>query len=230
MFLARCPHLSSSDGWRRGPDRREDTRRWPALAPALDDLEPYSAEDGVYSPTVSLVDAFGDLLAVLNDDRRAHVLAVGRKAESAVEQLAPALRADVVTAAVLHDIGYGHVDTGLHALDGARFLKRVGFAAVVCHLVAHHTASTVEAEERGIDLAVYSEFTVGQDLGTAHALLWWADMTTGPQGQDVTVEDRLDEIAARYGPGDVVTRFIGRARPALLAAGQSPSGSIQVRC
>jgi hypothetical protein len=50
---------------------------------------------------------------------------------------------------------------------------------VVCHLVAHHTASTVGAEERGLDLSLGADFAVGQDLGTAHAVLWWADMTTG---------------------------------------------------
>ena len=179
---------------------------------------------------VALVESYGDLLAALKDDRRTHSLAVGRKAEAAAARIAPALRADVAVAAVLHDIGYGHVETGLHPLDGARFLTRAGFSPVVCNLVAHHSASTYEAEERGIDLAVYADFAVGQDLSEAHAVLWWADMTTGPQGQDVTVEDRLSEICARYGPDDVVTRFINRARPLLVAAGQSPYGSIQVRC
>ena len=133
-------------------------------------------------------------------------------------------------AAVLHDIGYGHVESGFHPLDGARFLARAGFSAVVCNLVVHHSASTYEAEERGIDLAVYADFAVDQDLSEAHSVLWWADMTTGPQGQDVAVEDRLSEICARYGHDDVVTRFINRARPVLVAAGQSPYGSIQVRC
>lgn len=85
-----------------------------------------------------------------------------------------------------------------------------------------------QAEERKLDLTVYEEFVVDQDLGAAHAVLWWADLTTGPQGQDVTVEERLDEICDRYGPDDVITRFITRARPVLLAAGQSPTGSIQV--
>lgn len=103
----------------------------------------------------------------------------------------------------MHDIGYGHLDSGLHALDGARFLAAEGFSPIVCSLVAHHTASTFSAEERGIDLTAYRVFQVPQDLGSAHAVLWWADMTTGPQGQDVTVEDRLDEICSRYGPGDV---------------------------
>ena len=179
---------------------------------------------------VRLVESYGDLLAALKNARRAHSLAVGRKAEAAAAGLAPALRADLTAAAVLHDIGYGHVETGFHPLDGARFLARAGFSAVVCNLVVHHSASTYEAEERGIDLAIYADFAVGQDLSEAHAVLWWADLTTGPQGQDVTVEDRLAEICSRYGANDVITRFINRARPVLLAAGQSAYGSIRVRC
>ena len=178
----------------------------------------------------TLVESYGDQLAALTDDRRAHSLAVGRKAEAAAAGIAPALRADLTAAAVLHDIGYGHVETGFHPLDGARFLARAGFSPVVCNLVVHHSASTYEAEERRIDLVVYADFAVDQDLSEAHGVLWWADMTTGPQGQDVTVEDRLEEICMRYGPGHVVTRFIGRASPVLLSAGQSPYAAIQVRC
>ena len=178
-----------------------------------------------------LVDSFEDLLGALHVDRRAHSLAVGRKVESEVSRVHRSVRAELVAAAaVLHDIGYGHPDSGLHALDGARFLAAEGFSPVVCNLVAHHTASTYEANERGVDLAAYAAFRVTQDLSAAHALLWWADMTTGPQGQDVTVEDRLAEISSRYGPGDTVTRFIERARPVLLAVGQAPAGSIQVPC
>lgn len=175
-----------------------------------------------------LVEMFGDELSVLAADRRAHSLAVGRKTAGVADLVPAALRADLVTAATLHDVGYGHRVSGFHALDGARYLAAVGFSPVVCHLVVHHSASTMEAEERGLDLGLYDEFAVDQDLSAAHAVLWWADMTTGPQGQDVTVEDRLDEICARYGPDDVVTRFIGRARAVLLRAGQSPVGSIHV--
>lgn len=138
--------------------------------------------------SLGLVDSFEDLLDVLEDERRAHSLAVGRKVEREAHGLRPSVRAEVVAAAVLHDIGYAHPDTGLHALDGARFLAAEGFSPVVCNLVAHHTASTYEAAERGIDLAAYRAFWISPDLSEAHAVLWWADMTTGPQGQDVTVE------------------------------------------
>jgi hypothetical protein len=74
-------------------------------------------------------------------------VAVGRKAEAAAVRIAPALRADVTVAAVLHDIGYGHVHIGFHPLEGARFFAREGFSPLVCNrfsplvcnLVAHHS-------------------------------------------------------------------------------------------
>lgn len=172
-----------------------------------------------------------DLLDALTPARRAHSLAVGRKVAAVASRVPAALRSDLVAAAVLHDVGYAHPDTGFHPLDGARFLQAEGFSRRVCHLVVHHSASTWEAEERGLSLDVYADFAVEEvDLGPAHAVLWWADMTTGPRGADVTVEDRLAEIQTRYGPDHLVTRFVRRARPVLLAAGQSPVGSIRVPC
>jgi hypothetical protein len=172
---------------------------------------------------------FGELLVALDDERRAHSIAAGRRAESAVAVLNAGLRSDVVVAATLHDIGYAHPWLDFHPLDGARFLAEQGFSKTICHLVAHHSASTYEAEDRGISLAAYRDFAVSRnDLGPAHAVVWWADLTTGPQGQLMTVEQRLDDIADRHG-SDVVARSAQRIRSILLAAGQSPVGSIQVR-
>ncbi|MGS0684606.1 HD domain-containing protein [Nakamurella sp. GG22] len=164
-----------------------------------------------------------------------HSIAVGRKVSS-IAHLAPArLRPDLIVAGTLHDIGYGHPTSGFHPIDGARYLAGLGFSSLVCHLVAHHSASSDEAEERGISAAVFEQFAVDdprlggmESVGRAHAALWWADLTTGPQGQDMVVEDRLDEICGRYGPDDTVTRFINRVRQKLINAGQSPIGSIQV--
>jgi hypothetical protein len=157
--------------------------------------------------------ALKDWLAVWEPDRRAHSVEVGLKAASVAWMVDEGLRQELQVAAVLHDIGYAHPVTDFHALDGARFLARQGLSRVVCHLVVHHSASSLEAVERGIDLSVYDQFATDRDLGQAHQLLWWADMTTGPTGETITVEERLDEICSRYGPDDVVTRFITRARP-----------------
>ena len=169
---------------------------------------------------------FAELLADLERDRQAHCTEVGRKVARVSSRAPEWVRSELVAAAMLHDIGYAHPDTGFHALDGARFLHAAGFSPVVCCLVLNHSASTYEAEVRGIAPSIYAEFAVDQDLTSVHPLLWWADMTTGPQGQTVTVEQRLAEICERYGPEDLVTEFISRARPVLLAAGQPLTGSI----
>ena len=56
-------------------------------------------------------------------------------------------------AAWLHDIGYVPelAQTGMHGLDGARYLRDVQHAEpLLCRLVAHHSCAVIEAEERGL--------------------------------------------------------------------------------
>jgi len=98
----------------------------------------------------------------------------------------------------------------------ARFLRRIGASDRITGLVAYHTAALTEAEERGLDAVLAEEFRF-EDSATADAL-WYCDLTTGPDGQPLTVERRLLEIQQRYGPGHIVTRFADRARSSLLAA------------
>jgi S-adenosyl methyltransferase/HD domain len=64
-------------------------------------------------------------------------------------------------AAWLHDIGYlpELAGTGLHALDGARYLRDVQHALpMLCRLVAHHSCAVIEAEERDLADALRREF------------------------------------------------------------------------
>jgi len=171
---------------------------------------------------------YDDELAVLDEERRAHSIAVGFKAAGAAQLVSPELRSDLVAAATLHDIGYGYPTTGFHALDGARHLAEAGYSPLVCHLVVHHSASGLEAAERGLEPAIFDPFGIDRDVGPAHSVLWWADMTTGPGGEDMTVEERLKDICGRYESDDIISRFVRRARDVLLAAGQSPTGSIQI--
>ena len=64
-------------------------------------------------------------------------------------------------AAWLHDIGYlpDLARTGLHGLDGARYLRDVQHAdPMLCRLVAHHSCAVIEAEERGLADLLRREF------------------------------------------------------------------------
>lgn len=155
----------------------------------------------------------GDLLAGALPRRWSHSQGVGRKAESIGRVLGG--DADLLTcAAWLHDIGYAPklVDTGLHALDGARYLRDVEHADPrLCALVAHHSCAHIEARHRGLGDKLAAEFEpVGGLLSDA---LTYCDMTTTPVGEPTSVEKRLTEILSRYGPGDVVTESITEAAP-----------------
>lgn len=148
--------------------------------------------------------------------RWAHTQGVARQART----LAPILgdQADLLEAAAwLHDIGYAPdlVDTGFHPLDGARYLRDTRQAnSGLTRLVAHHTCALIEARERGLGVELVTEFA--PDPPRLSEFLLYCDMTTTPDGQPATVRERLSEIRDRYGPGNVVTRFIDLAEPVLI--------------
>src|SRR5436189_6365928 len=143
--------------------------------------------------------------------RWAHSQGVAARARG----LAPVLGADadlLQAAAWLHDIGYapGLAATGLHQLDGARYLRDAQHAdALLCRLVAHHSCAIIEAGERGLADVLSSEFDPAPDVRAS--VLTCCDMTTRPDGELVRVEQRLTEIRDRYGPGHLVSRSIQRA-------------------
>jgi putative nucleotidyltransferase with HDIG domain len=150
--------------------------------------------------------------------RWAHVQGVAAQARS----LAPTLGADaelLEAAAWLHDIGYlpELAASGLHGLDGARYLRDVQHAdPTLCRLVAHHSCAVIEADERGLADLLRREFDPApQPLADA---LTFCDMTTSPDGQQVHVTRRLAEIHHRYGSGHLVSRSIHRATPLILQA------------
>ncbi|MDG4795446.1 HD domain-containing protein [Micromonospora sp. WMMD1082] len=149
-----------------------------------------------------------------------HVQAVAAKAERISAAVPVDDRQVLVASAWLHDIGYSPdlVDTGFHPLDGGRWLRRAHHDDRVAALVAHHSCAWLEAEERGLDKVLTAEFA-REDTPVTDALCF-CDLTTGPDGQDFEVHARLAEIRSRYGAGHVVTRFIVRAEPEIVAAVQ----------
>ncbi|MFI5783426.1 HD domain-containing protein [Nocardia sp. NPDC051570] len=169
-----------------------------------------------------------ELLEPLTNARRAHSIEVGRKVESRSDLLPKEIRSMTILAAYLHDVGYGHPIIGFHPIDGANLLQSQGFPECVCHIVAFHSASRVEADVRGLGKAIFEPFQAPDVPGLAQAtdLVWWADMTTGPNGETLTFDERIDEILTRYEEGSVVHTAITRAEPLLRAAVQRASGSM----
>ena len=83
----------------------------------------------------------------------------------------------------LHDIGHMPrlAVTGLHALDGARYLRDAQHAdAMLYRLVAQHSCAIVEAGERGLADVWGLEFEPAPHV--LSDALTFCDMTTSPDG------------------------------------------------
>jgi hypothetical protein len=84
----------------------------------------------------------------------------------------------------LHDIGYapGLAVTGLHVLDGARYLRDARHAdTMLSRLVAHHSYAIVEAGKRGLAGVLVLEFEPAPHV--LSAVLTYCEMTTSPDGE-----------------------------------------------
>lgn len=83
----------------------------------------------------------------------------------------------LLAAAYLHDVGYAPelMRAGFHPLDGARFVREAGHERLA-GLVAHHSASDAQAEERGLAEQL-AQFPAEHSL-VARALTY-CDLTTG---------------------------------------------------
>jgi hypothetical protein len=160
--------------------------------------------------------AGGQLAGVL-PRRWAHVQGVARRAHVAAALFSVEDGELLIGAALLHDIGYAYelVAAGFHPLDGARYLREVGGPDRLLGLVANHSCAIMEAELRGLSVEL-AEF--GDEKTALRDALWWADMTTTPDGGKTTLAERAAEIQSRYGPDDIVSRFIRRAWDDLNAA------------
>jgi HD superfamily phosphodiesterase len=148
--------------------------------------------------------------------RWVHTQAVAKRASEIGGVVTIDDRPTLVAAAYLHDIGYATelAETGFHPLDGAIWLRAQGLERLAS-LVAHHSGARFEAAARGYAerLAAFSE----EQTAVADALTY-CDLTTGPNGERISVASRLNEIKARYGPASLVTQAINAATDTLEAA------------
>ena len=100
-------------------------------------------------------------------------------------------------------------------------------SSLLCRLVANHTGALIEAEERGLAAQLAAEFPVVD--GVLSDALTFCDVTTDPYGRPTTVEERLAEIHARYGPGHLVSRSIARSSDQLRDAANAIDRLVQPR-
>ena len=105
---------------------------------------------------------------------------------------------------------------------------------LVVSLIAHHTGADAEADERGLGEAMYDFVSPPRDVLD---VVTFADLTTSPDGDLISAEDRVAEILSRYEKDDPVHAAVSRSAPELLASvsriyerlEQAPAGSAQPR-
>ena len=147
-----------------------------------------------------------DLLRAELPRRWAHVQKVAARAGRLSEFLGD--DAELLHAAAwLHDVGYASAlaSTRFHPLDGARYLATTDVPSRLVGLVAFHSSAAAEAEALGLtdEMVGYSdERTLTRDL------LWYADMTIGPDGQCMDFAERMADVRERYAPDHYVVRAL----------------------
>ena len=81
---------------------------------------------------------------------------------------------------MLHDMGYEFIESNAsHAAVGGQILQRSGYKYYK-------------------EIALHGDETV-ENMSDELFILNCADMSTGPSGEDFTFEERLNEIALRFG-------------------------------
>ncbi|MBB5868792.1 putative nucleotidyltransferase with HDIG domain [Allocatelliglobosispora scoriae] len=134
-----------------------------------------------------------------------HTQGVAARAEEIAEAVHPADREVLIAAAWLHDIGYSPAlhESGFHPLDGAQYLAAHDWPLRLCALVAHHSGAIYVAEQVGLASELV-EFAV--EVSPVADALTYADQTTGPAGQPMSMADRMAEMLARHGDGSAQAR------------------------
>ncbi len=157
-----------------------------------------------------------------------HVRGVAAQARQVVAAVPGDDHELLIAAAYLHDIGYapGLSVTGFHPLDGARWIREKGISdGLLARLVAHHSCAIYEARVRGLRDSLLAEF---EPLESAvYDALVFCDMTTGPTGETVIFEDRINEIRNRYGPDHEVTISLESSYPRLAACCERTLGRLR---
>ena len=152
-------------------------------------------------------------------DRARHTLGVVGQAQSLVRTIDP-FDADLLLAAAwLHDVGHAKQarDSGFPPLDGARFLQQAGWPARLSGLVAFHSGAYYLALDLGLGPALRA---FRDEPGPVRDALTYADQTTGPFGEHLSIEHRMDEALRRHGPESPHSRVHPQRAPYLRSAAE----------
>ena len=120
---------------------------------------------------------------MITQNRWQHILGMARKAKILADKLKPnnvQYAEDMFLLGIMHDLGYEFIESNTsHAAIGGEILKRNNYR--YWQEVSMHGDEKVD------------------NMSDELFILNCADMSTGPSGEDFTFEQRLEEIASRFG-------------------------------
>lgn len=120
---------------------------------------------------------------MITSNRWQHILGVARKAKILADKLKPnnvQYAEDMFLLGMLHDMGYEFMESNAsHAYVGGEILKRNNY-------------------QFWSEVSLHGDETV-KNMSDELFILNCADMSTGPNGEDFTFDERLKEIAQRFG-------------------------------
>ena len=122
---------------------------------------------------------------MFDDNRMKHTMQVARIMEKNAESLGLD-KESMFTLGMMHDIGYAFGDGATHHIKGAEMLEKQGYKYAT--EVRYHGLPTNEYASTELDL------------------LNFADMQVTRTGEQVTLEERLAEIAKRNGEDSHITK------------------------
>lgn len=120
---------------------------------------------------------------MISESRWQHILGVARKAKILADKLKPnnvQYAEDMFLLGIMHDLGYEFIESNAsHAYVGGEILKRNNY-------------------QFWSEVSLHGDETV-KNMSDELFILNCADMSTGPNGEDFTFDERLKEIAQRFG-------------------------------
>lgn len=120
---------------------------------------------------------------MISESRWRHILGVARKAKILADKLKPnnvQYAEDMFLLGIMHDLGYEFIESNAsHAYVGGEILKRNNY-------------------QFWSEVSLHGDETV-KNMSDELFILNCADMSTGPNGENFTFDERLEEIASRFG-------------------------------
>lgn len=117
----------------------------------------------------------------------------------------------LLEAGYLHDIGYSSKlnKENFHPYDGFIYLQEQNYSDAVNYLVLHHTYSkllyNMSNKNTVLDI-IYQKNPIQSNYETLLSCLSLADMTSSPTGEKITLNERVEDIAFRYGNDSPITK------------------------